>query len=81
MQLMADAAAALVVLLAITTISMYKPWGRARYGLSENYGLNIKVQAEITTKKSWEFYMMIGLTGLVMLFIIKHLLGGGMGGH
>lgn len=32
LQLVADAAVALLVLLVVTTLSVYKPWGRTRYG-------------------------------------------------
>lgn len=81
-QLIADAGAALVVLLAITTISVYKPWGRIQFGLQNSQGRNIQVQDSMPTmKKSWKFYVSIGVIGLIILFIIKHLVGGGMGHH
>jgi hypothetical protein len=81
-QLIADAGAALLVLLATTTISVYKPWGRIRYGLRENQKRYTGVQDSGTvTKKSWKFYVLIGIIFLVLLFIIMHLVGGGMSGH
>ncbi|MGQ0827946.1 MAG: hypothetical protein ACT4ON_06090 [Bacteroidota bacterium] len=81
-QLIADAGAALLLLLAITTISVYKPWGRTRYGLPVNQERYVQVENGGTTKKkSWRFYLLIGLISLIVLFIIIHLLGGGMSGH
>ncbi len=81
-QLIADAGGALLVLLATTTISVYKPWGKIQYRLRENYKRNIGVRDKgITTKKSLGFYILLGLIGLVLLFVIMHLFGGGIGGH
>ncbi len=65
--LIAKAGAAILVLLAITTISIYKPWGR------------IQLTTEI--RKSWTFYARIAIIGLILIIIIKHLFGGGMQGH
>lgn len=79
-QLIADAGAALLVLLAITTISVYKPWGRIPYGLLNNKGQNIQMQGVVSSlKNSWKLYLLIGIICLLVLFIIQHLVGGGMG--
>ena len=81
-QLIAYAGAALLVLLATNTISVYKPWGRIQFSLLRNHKRNIDVQVERTAvKKSWGFYLLIGLFCLALLFIVIHILGGGMGGH
>ena len=80
-QLIADAGAALLVLLVTTTISVYRPWGRIRYGLHKNPERYIGMQNRVTTKKSWGLYVLIGIISLILLFIIMHLVGGGMGGH
>ena len=78
--LISKAGAAILVLLAITTISIYKPWGKIQVKQNNNY--NIKMQDNDTkTKKSWTFYVLIGLVSLIIIFIISHLLGGGMHGH
>jgi hypothetical protein len=34
-----------------------------------------------TSKKSLGFYILIGLAILILIFIIMHLFGGGMGSH
>jgi hypothetical protein len=65
--LISKAGAAILVLLAMTTISIYKPWGR------------IQLTAEI--KKSWTSYAIIAIIGLILIIIIKHLLGGGIQHH
>ena len=72
-QLIADAGAAVLVLLATTTLSVYKPWGKIRFGLRYSR-TNINL-----FKKSWVF-LLIGLI-ILILFIIKHLSGGSMGRH
>lgn len=72
-QLLADAGAALLVLLIITTISVFKPWGRTSFG-SESQK---KTAVESYSKKPWKLYVMLGLIGFViLLFIIMHLNGG-----
>lgn len=80
--LIAKAGAAILVLLAVTTISVYKPWGKIRYRLPRNKEQYSGVQDGGTViKKSWRFYMLIVIVILALLFIILHLVGGGMGGH
>ena len=65
--LIAKAGAAILVLLAITTISIYKPWGR--------------IQLTTENKKAWTSYIVIAIIGLILLIIIKHLFGHGIQGH
>ncbi|GAA0564356.1 hypothetical protein GCM10009415_53440 [Chitinophaga japonensis] len=81
-QLIADAGAALLVLLFITTISVYKPWGRTPYGLrKENEQRKGGSIRKSTTGRPWGLYVLLGLIGLVLLlFAILHLTGV-MGGH
>ena len=74
MQLITDAGAATFVLLIITTISVYKPWGKIQF--------NQKKDKEYTSiTKLFRFYVLIGLVALVLIVIIKHLFGSGMHGH
>ncbi|MBO0360492.1 hypothetical protein J0X19_21200 [Hymenobacter sp. BT186] len=78
MRLIADAVAAFVVLLAATTISVYKPWGRIGNWLQQRRHPG----AVAATPTSWGQYVLLGLLGLVVVvFIIAHLLGGGLGHH
>ncbi len=80
MRLIGDAGAGLLLLLAITTISVYKPWGKTKYAL-RNVQPYIRNGMIISTKKSWKFFVLAGIISLILLFIIMHLLGGGMGHH
>ncbi len=80
-QMIAEAGGAILVLLVATTISVYKPWGKIKFGVGNN-NQKLKTQVKKTNaKKSWEFYIAIGLISLVLLFIIIHIFGGGMGNH
>jgi len=72
-QLIADAGAALLVLLATTAISVYKPWGLTSFG---------QQKLQITAKRSKRkqpriFYILISLVGiLILLFLLAHLFRG-----
>jgi hypothetical protein len=57
----------LLVLLATTTLSVFKPWGRTDRGS--------------TNSSHWGLYVLIGTTSGVLLLVAGHLLGGGHGGH
>ena len=70
-RLIADAGAAILVLLVITTVSVYKPWGKIQFGMS-------LPKFQHTTKKPWGRYLLIGFIGVLVLFIIIHLMQGGM---
>lgn len=82
LQLIADAGAALLVLLIATTISVYKPWGLTTYGQRKLIEQQKKLPGHKTSiKKSRLFYILLGLIGMVILmFIILHLTGV-LGGH
>lgn len=69
--------AAILVLVAITTISVYKPWGKIKKKQQGNRkNLNKEKQ-----KKPVSFYVIIGIISLIVIFIILHLFGGDMRGH
>jgi hypothetical protein len=82
-QLIADAGAAMLVLLIATTLSVYKPWGYTPYGLRRLQEQQKRAKSRrLTVKKSWLLYMLIGLICLVILmFIILHLTRGGLKHH
>jgi hypothetical protein len=83
-QLVADAGAALVVLLAATVLSVYKPRGLTPYGKRiAAHGDTIGDQGqEVTGLPRWLVILGICLVTLLLLFVvIKHLTGGGAGGH
>ena len=65
----------LLVLLVNTTLSVYKPWGRTRYGLrklqEQNKGLSSNRNS--STRKHWGRYILFGLISLLLLFVVLHL--------
>ncbi|HET6243187.1 MAG: hypothetical protein H0V01_01355 [Bacteroidetes bacterium] len=80
-QVIAEAGAAILVLLAATTISVYKPWGKTKFGQDEKIQKLNTQEKTVQTKKTLKFYMIFGLISLILIFILMHLLGGGMGRH
>ena len=84
-QLVANAGAALLVLLVATTLSVYKPRGMTPYGrrkvLEEgDTGLRT-IRSTVTGAPRWVRVFGIVVIVLVLLFVIKHLTGGGLGNH
>lgn len=69
-QLILDAALAVALLLVITALSVYKPWGMTRYGRRPS-----------TARTPWGLYVAVGIVGIGLLIIIVHLAGGGLGRH
>ena len=75
-QLIADACAALFVLLVATTISVYKPWGKIAYG--SNNGNTLKI---MKSRTPWGFFVLLAIIGLMILVAILHLFGISLGHH
>ncbi|HXU26620.1 MAG TPA: hypothetical protein VN698_05250, partial [Bacteroidia bacterium] len=70
-QIISKAGAAMLGLIAITTISVYKPWGRTKNN-------NIQPTDTQKKKKPLSYYLLIGFISLMMILIAVHLFGGGM---
>jgi hypothetical protein len=70
-RIIADAAAAILVLIAITTVSVYKPWGKIQFGVS-------LPAFKGTTTKPMGKYLIIGFAIAIAIFITLHLMKGGM---
>jgi hypothetical protein len=82
-QLVADSGVALLLLLTATTLAVYKPWGMTRYGRRKQHddtGVRL-VRDSTTSTPRWVKIFGIIVLVLVMLFIILHLTGRGLGGH
>jgi len=82
-QLVADSGLALLVLLTATTLAVYKPWGMTRYGLRKQHD-NTGVRPDrgsTTSTPRWVKVFGIIVLVLVLLFVILHLTGRGLGGH
>jgi len=96
-QLVVHAAGGLLVLLAATTLSVYKPWGMTPYGRRKqrerrkvsqvdllSYPTNSSVgsgQGSTISTPRWVYVVGIHAIGLVLLFVVLHLTGGGLPGH
>ena len=81
-QLVADAAAAILVLLVATTLSIYKPRGLTPYGRRKHREENGSVsERPPASGTAWGRYVVFAILGLVLLVIVIHLAGGGLHGH
>jgi hypothetical protein len=89
-QLLVHAAGGLLVLLAATTLSVYKPWGMTWYGRRKQHERRNVSQADllsypdtsvapdqgfITSAPRWVYVVGIHAIGLALLFVVLHLTG------
>jgi len=80
-QLVGDAGAALVLLVAVTALSVYKPWGRIRDQQPRPAHLDpAGVHRGPAGSIHWGRYVLLGFIALVLLVIALHLVGG-LGHH
>jgi hypothetical protein len=70
----------LLALLVTTILAVYKPWGRTRYGRRKQ-GIAVQPTLGVASSTAWRRYLLLGIIGLVLLFLILHLIGGGPRGH
>jgi hypothetical protein len=77
-QLVADAGAAVLVLLVATALSVFKPQGLTPFGREQ---LEETGRGSTNSSPRWVRVFGIIVIVLVVLFLIKHLTGGGLGGH
>jgi hypothetical protein len=84
-QLVVDASLGLVVLLVTLTLSVYKPWGRTRYGLRAEERERIAAttgSAPTLGPMPFGLKLFIGLIGVIVAtIVIIHLAGGGLSHH
>ena len=95
-QLVVHAAGGLLVLLAATTLSVYKPWGMTAYGRRKQHeGSKVSQtdllsypdtsmgpdQGSTTSAPRWVYVVGIHAIGLALLFLVLHLTGGVPRGH
>ena len=70
----------LLAILLATILAVYKPWGMTPYGRRKR-DTRVKPDDGSTTSISWRSYALLGVLGLVLLFLTLHLIGGGPRGH
>lgn len=80
MQMIADSGAALLVLIAITAISIYKPWGKTGLVFIGTKSFS-STSNEKRPVNRYQKYILFTVLILTAIFIIKHLAGGGMHNH
>jgi hypothetical protein len=73
-QLIANAAIAIVVILFALFLSVYKPWGKTGYGIKKQ---NMNSEGMSSPQKRNGKYVAYVLIGIVVVFIIMHLIKGG----
>lgn len=78
LQIVANAGAAFLLLLAIITISVFKPWGKTKWTGGTEIATITKHSA---SNKSLRVYLIVAVALLLVFVIVKHLIGGGMGHH
>ncbi len=79
-QLVADAVAALVVLLVATALSVFKPQGLTRFGRTQmNSGAD--TNGLINAPRWVRVFGIIVIVALVAIVLIKHLASGGLSHH
>jgi hypothetical protein len=93
-QLVVHAVGGLLILIAATTLSVYKPWGLTPYGRRitsqpdppPRRHLTAPIDAaparsHVRRNPRWVNVVAIHAVGLAVLFVIVHLAGGGLRGH
>jgi hypothetical protein len=95
-QLVVHAAGGLLVLLAATTLSVYKPWGITAYGRRKQHERSKVSPADLlsypdssvepeqgltTSAPRWVYVVGIHAIGLALLFVVLHLAGIGPPSH
>jgi hypothetical protein len=70
----------LLAIFVATILAVYKPWGMTRYGRRER-DTGVRPDYGSTTSIPWRLYVLLGIIGLILLFLVLHLIGGGPRGH
>lgn len=72
---------AILLLLAVTTLGVYKPWGLTRYGRLKQQERR-KVDQQLSNETPFGVKIFLGVIGvLVLVVIVLHLTGHGFGSH
>jgi len=82
-QLVLDSGLALLVLVATTILSVFKPWGRIRKrDALDVIGVEVGVPQAADARMPLGVRMVVTVIGvLLMIVVVLHLMGRGMGGH
>jgi hypothetical protein len=69
----------LLILLVATVLSIYKPWGRTRFGMSTHHEGHVVAQP--ATGPAWGMFVLLGTIGLFAFIVLAHVAGDGHRGH
>lgn len=68
----------LIVLLVISALSVYKPWGRTRYGITRSDMIPGSNSATVLpVGKPWILYILLAIALTIVAFLVMHLAKGG----
>jgi hypothetical protein len=70
----------LLAIFVATILAVYKPWGMTPYGRRKR-DTGVRPDYGSPTSIPWRLYALLGVIGLVLLFLVLHLIGGGPSGH
>ena len=81
MQLVGDASAALFVLMVVTALSIYKPWGLTQYGIRQIEAERGLAVGSARRARPAGRYVLIAFGIGLALIVLLHLFGGGLHVH
>jgi hypothetical protein len=70
----------LLAILLATILAVYKPWGMTPYGRRKRDPALVRDYGSATSIP-WRLKVLLGIIGLVLLFLVFHLINGGPRGH
>jgi hypothetical protein len=79
--LVIHAAGGLLVLIITTVLSVFKPWGRTRYGSGKQTEIKKANTMEPKKEIPWAKYILYTVIAIVVAFVVMHLVNGGASRH
>ena len=70
----------LLAIFVATILAVYKPWGMTPCGRRKR-DTDVAPDYRSTASIPWRSYTLLGIVGLVLLFLVLHLIAGGPSGH
>ena len=80
-QIAVDAGLALAVLVIITVLSVYKPWGLTPWARRADSRMSVGPSLRRATARPWGMYVLVGMAVFVLVVALVHLAGGGLHHH
>jgi hypothetical protein len=80
-QIVVDPGLALAVLIVITALSVYKPWGLTPWARRADSCISAGPSFRRPTARPWGMYVLVGMAVLVVVVALVHLAGDGLHHH